>query len=269
MLERAHGRDRPVRRPRDRESPLGAEHVAKAGEARPVAVEEAAVPPARPDPATRRLEHDHVERRVTPLQLDRGPETREAAADDRDVGGRVAVERGLLGIGRRLLEPPGVGEPGRYRRCSSFHASASDVAEHLDDAVELGLAGDERRRDLDDRIAAVVGATDEAALEQARGEEAAQQPLALVVRERLARLLVLHELDRVEEAGTADVADDRQVEQLLERRAERRLVLEDALDDPLALHDLDVLERDRAHDGVAAERDAVREHRACRRETAP
>ena len=30
---------------------------------------------------------------------------------------------------------------------------------------------------------------------------------------------------------------------------------------PLPLHDLDVLERDRAHDRVAAERDAVREHR--------
>jgi hypothetical protein len=31
--------------------------------------------------------------------------------------------------------------------------------------------------------------------------------------------------------------------------------------DPLAFHDLDVLERDRAHDRVAAERDPVREHR--------
>ena len=76
VLQGAHGRDRPIRRPRDRESPLGAEHVAEAGEARPVAVEEAAVPPARPDPATRSLEHDDVERRVTPLQLEspsRGP----------------------------------------------------------------------------------------------------------------------------------------------------------------------------------------------------
>ena len=48
-------------------------------------------------------------------------------------------------------------------------------------------------------------------------EEAAQERLALLVGERLARLLVLHELERVEEAGPAHVADDRQVEQLLER----------------------------------------------------
>jgi hypothetical protein len=33
------------------------------------------------------------------------------------------------------------------------------------------------------------------------------------------------------------------------------------LEDPLPLHDLDVLERDRAHHRVPAERDAVREHR--------
>ena len=35
----------------------------------------------------------------------------------------------------------------------------------------------------------------------------------------------------------------------------------DVLEDALPLHDLDVLERDRAHDGMPAERDPVREHR--------
>ena len=41
----------------------------------------------------------------------------------------------------------------------------------------------------------------------------------------------------------------------LERRAERVLGRAHVLDDALALHDLDVLQRDRAHHGVAAERD--------------
>ena len=86
-------------------------------------------------------------------------------------------------------------------------------------------ARDERRRDLDDRVAAVVGAADQPALAERPGQEPAQQRLRLLVAERLARLLVLDELERVEVAGAAQVADDRQVEQLLERAAERRLVL--------------------------------------------
>ena len=112
---RARERARPGwrrRRARDSECPLGSEHVAEAREARPVAVEEAAVPPAGADPATRGLEHDDVQRGLPPLQLERRPEAGEAAADDGDVGPRVALERGLLGIRRRVLEPPGGGEPG-------------------------------------------------------------------------------------------------------------------------------------------------------------
>ena len=35
-----------------------------------------------------------------------------------------------------------------------------DVAQRAGDLVELGLRGDERRRDLDDRVAAVVGAAE-------------------------------------------------------------------------------------------------------------
>ena len=46
--------------------------------------------------------------------------------------------------------------------------------------LELGLLGDQWRRDLDDRVAAVVGAADEAGLEEARREEAAKKGLALV-----------------------------------------------------------------------------------------
>ena len=59
-----------------------------------------------------------------------------------------------------------------------------NVAENRDDLVELLLSGDERRRDLDDRVAAVVGTADQPALEELRREEAAQQRLALLVVER-------------------------------------------------------------------------------------
>ena len=88
------------------------------------------------------------------------------------------------------------------------------------------------------------------ALEQPRRKEAAQERLALLVAEGLARLLVLDELERVEEPGPAQVADDRQVEQL--RRASggsSPAFSAHVLDDALAAHDLDVLERDRAMTG--------------------
>src|SRR5918995_3932596 len=86
-----------------------------------------------------------------------------------------------------------------------------DVAEDADDLVELALPGDERRRDLDHRVAAVVGAADQPALEEGGRKEAAQQRLAFVVGEALPCFLVLDELDCVEEAGPADVAHDRQL----------------------------------------------------------
>ena len=87
------------------------------------------------------------------------------------------------------------------------------------------LVADQRRRELDDRVAAVVGAAVEAGVEQRLGQEAAQQPLALLVVEGLLGGLVLDQLDAVEVAVAADVADDRQVVQLLERRPERGLVV--------------------------------------------
>jgi hypothetical protein len=73
-------------------------------------VAEAAVAPARPAAALVGLEHDHVEARLPLLQRERGPETRVATADDRDVGVGVTRERrrGLAAEtgGQRLLEPP-------------------------------------------------------------------------------------------------------------------------------------------------------------------
>src|SRR6185312_6420535 len=81
-----------------------------------------------------------------------------------------------------------------------------DVTEDRGDLVELRLPRHQWRRQLDDRIAAVVGAADQPALVQARRQEAAQQPVALLLGEGLLGLLVLHELERVEEAGAAQVA---------------------------------------------------------------
>src|SRR5439155_6409889 len=100
---------------------------------------------------------------------------------------------------------------GPRSRRDSLPRLLEDVAENAGDLVELVLVGHERRRDLDDRVAAIVGPADEAALEHPRREEAAQERLALLVGECLARLLVLDELDCVEETGSAQVADDRQL----------------------------------------------------------
>src|SRR6266511_3266983 len=151
------------------------------------------------------------------------------------------------------------GDPG-LRGGPSLGRLGEDVAENGDDLVELRLLRDERRRDLHHRVAAVVRAADEAPLEEPRGEEVPQERLALLVRKGLARLLVLDELERVEEPRPAQIADDRQVEQLRQRRAEGVLLLGDVLDNPLPLHDLDVLERDGRHDRMAAERDPVGVH---------
>ena len=85
--------------------------------------------------------------------------------------------------------------------------------EHVVDLFELLGVGDQRRRQLDHRVAAVVGAADQPALVELAGEEAAQQLLGLLVVEALLRLLVFDQLDRVEVAGAAHVADDRQVVQ--------------------------------------------------------
>jgi len=75
-------------------------------------VAEAAVAPARSPPAVVGLEDDDVEPGLAFLQGERGPETRVAAADDRDVGLGVTFERrrriAAEARGERLLEPPDV-----------------------------------------------------------------------------------------------------------------------------------------------------------------
>src|SRR6188472_2802852 len=79
-------------------------------------------------------------------------------------------------------------------------------AHHL---VELLGPRDERRRELRAGLAAVVEAHVDPQLPRARKEEALDQFVALGGRESLLRLLVPHELDRVEVAVAAHVADHR------------------------------------------------------------
>src|SRR5919106_6448599 len=165
------------------------------------------------------------------------------------------------GARRRLGRPGGArAAVAAGARLHALPGRAQDFAQDGDDLVELGPLGDEGRRDLDDGVPAVVRAADEARLEKARREEAPQERLALLVRERLAGLLVLHELEGVEEPGPAQIADDGEVQEPGERLAERVLLRGDVLDDALPLHDLDVLERDRRLDRMTAEGDPMRVH---------
>ena len=82
----------------------------------------------------------------------------------------------------------------------------------------------------------------------------------LLVGEALLGLLVLDQLERVEVARAAHVADDRQVlAQLVEHAAELALLLAHVAAQVLALEDVEVRQRHRRRHRVAAERDAVRE----------
>src|SRR4051794_11174966 len=147
---------------------------------------------------------------------------------------------------------------------SVAHDPVPGLGEHLAqdpvDDLELLAVRDERRRQLDDGVAAVVRAADQPVLEELARHEAAEQLLALLVGEALLRLLVLDQLERLEVARPAHVADDREVLlQLVEHPAELALLGEDVAAQILALEHVQVRERDGGRDGVAAERDAVRE----------
>src|SRR6185503_6716968 len=85
------------------------------------------------------------------------------------------------------------------------------LAQHRLDLVELALAGDQRRRELHDRVATIVRAADEPVAVELTGEESAQQVLRLLAVEALLGVAVLDELDREEVPRAAHVADDRDV----------------------------------------------------------
>lgn len=148
---------------------------------------------------------------------------------------------------------------GRWTRSEVVLGLDEDAAQPGGDVLELGRPDGERRRQLDDRVAAVVGATVDAGVEKRLGQEAAEQPLALVVVERLPGRLVLDQFDAVEEAGAADVTDERKVTQPVEGGAEDRGVGLDVVGEALALEDVEVGHRRRAGHRVSPPGVAVRE----------
>ena len=88
-----------------------AEPLAQGREVSPERVDEPAVAPARPAAADVLLEQHHIDVRIEFLQEPGGPHAGEAAAEDHDVGARVAVEPRALIAGERreregLTEPP-------------------------------------------------------------------------------------------------------------------------------------------------------------------
>jgi hypothetical protein len=82
------------------------ELVAQARQVAPVTVDKAAVTAARAEPALLRLEEDDIEPRLALLQRERGPEACVAAADDRDVGLGVTLERRRRVDRVGLVKPP-------------------------------------------------------------------------------------------------------------------------------------------------------------------
>src|SRR5690606_40248631 len=102
---------------------------------------------------------------------------------------------------------------GYFSRSEARPRLLQHISQDPADLLELLRPGDQRRGELDDGVAAVVGAAVEARVEQRLRQEPAQQPLRLLVVERLLGLLVLDQLDAVEVAGAADVAHDGQVAQ--------------------------------------------------------
>src|SRR5918992_571283 len=132
-------------------------------------------------------------------------------------------------------------------------------AHHL---LELRRARHERRRELRARLTAVVEAHVHPELARPREEEAPDQVLPLGRRERLLRLFVLDELERVEVPVAAHVAHHRVLaEELLAARAQVVHVPLDVADEVLALEDREVRERDHAGERMPSEGDAVREGR--------
>src|SRR2546425_481219 len=94
------------RRGREPHGLVGSADLLQRPELRPPAEHEATVPAARSSTAHVGLDEDDVQRWIVLLQSDRGPEAREAAADDADVGALLALEsRRVLGSDERLLEP--------------------------------------------------------------------------------------------------------------------------------------------------------------------
>src|SRR5699024_4737852 len=169
---------------------------------------------------------------------DSGPQTREAARTPHVGGVRAAVSRSRTGSELR----PGLRE---------------DAADDLLHLVEFALAHRQRRRELDDRVTAIIGTAVQAAFVHLRRHEVLEDPLGLLLGERLLGVLVLDEFDSVVESLTTYVTDDRQVLEHLERVLERLCVLMEGVAELLGLEDVEVRHRSGAGDRVSAEGVAV------------
>ena len=111
--------------------------------AQPQRGEEAAVAPARPGAALRRLEDHHARVRLALEHLPRRPHAGVAAADDHDVGVELLGQRRLRGRQPRLGDPPAVRVV--------LHAAAStardlDVAQPARDVAADRVLGEARRQ---------------------------------------------------------------------------------------------------------------------------
>src|SRR4051812_34351877 len=107
--ERADLLHRRVGRVRHREPALAAAQLDQRPELGPPGDREAAVATAGAAAADVLLEDDDIARGLALLDADRRPEAGVAAAHDRDVGARGALERRCGGLvrGQRLVEPEG------------------------------------------------------------------------------------------------------------------------------------------------------------------
>ncbi len=196
------------------------------GRDRPQRRDPAAVAAARAEADVLGLEDEHVQVGPVAQEVVGRPQAGVPAPDDDDVDRRAAG---------RMPCRAGAGTDDEAAVAVSHHSGPVDgrgvaratsevvlgLGEHRAqaalDLLELGRTHRQRRGELHDGVAAVVGAAVEAGVEERLGQEAAQQPLGLGVVERLAGRLVLDELDAVEVAGAPDVTDEREVEQLVER----------------------------------------------------
>ena len=150
------------------------------------------------------LEHEHLDARAAPAagsrrstaRCSRRRRRRRPRSGQRRSGAGGARRHRVV-VGRATTGPPW-GSPTTAARSTAAgaHPATSEVvlglgehrAQPALDLVELGRAHRQRRGQLHDRVAAVVGAAVQAGVEQRLGQEAAQQPLALGVVERLAGL---------------------------------------------------------------------------------
>ena len=112
VTQGANSGDDVLARARECQRSLVAERRAGLGEACPVAMDEAAVPPARAGAAAVRLDDDDPRRRILLPQRKRGPEPRVSAADDAHVRDERQTSERRRGVVQAGLVPP----PGRQTR---------------------------------------------------------------------------------------------------------------------------------------------------------